>query len=157
MTTDTGRQPRVLSLAAAALLAIAAATVAPRSASASLGACRSDPTAVLSNGAVIDLSATIGTSISNVSSVVYRAHLPRGVYALLTVNTDSLIGPKERFMYDSDNAAGRYDVYTTVQVVSGKASVSAWTVVISLISIGSPIVPGTSGSPIHTSVSSLLG
>lgn len=157
MTAGTQRRSRVLCLGAAALLAVAATTVAPRSASASLGACRSDPTAVLSNGAVIDLSATIGTDLSNVSSVVYVAHLPRGVYPLVTVNTDSLIGPKERFVFDSDNAAGTYDAYTTVNLVSGTASVSAWTAVVSLFSLGTPIVKGSSGTPIHTRVSKLLG
>lgn len=64
----------------------------PTAAHAQIGGCRSDPTVTLSNLAVVDLSASINDSLSDVRSVTYVLHVPKGVFALATVKTDTLIG-----------------------------------------------------------------
>jgi hypothetical protein len=130
-------------------VALVSTSMIPIEAHASYSICRSDPALVLSNGTVLDLSASISTALSNVSSVTYVVHLPAGVRPLLVLNTDGLMGIKEHFVSYSDDSSGAYDTYTTVATVGGSTSVTAHALVVSLLSIGAPSVSGISGSPIH--------
>jgi hypothetical protein len=152
----TQRSRRAILSAALAAATLSVCTLVPGHALASYGACRSDPALVLSNGAVLDLSASIGTDLSNVASVTYAVHLPVGVRALAVVNTDGLMGIKEHFVAYADDSANTYDGYTMVQTVSGSASVTANETVVSLASIGSPNVTGVSGQAVHTRVTVLF-
>jgi hypothetical protein len=78
------------------------------------------------------------------------------VHPLLTVSTDSLIGPKERFVIYSDDAAGQYDTYTTVTLVNGSTSVVASSWIVSLGALSLPSVTGSSGQAIHIHLGSSL-
>jgi hypothetical protein len=145
-------------LTVALLAASSTGALAVASPASALAACRSDPYVLLSNTAQLDLSASIGTSLSNVAQVTYVLHVPAGVQPLLTVNTDSLIGPKEHFAIYSDDAASQYDTYTTVTLVNGSTSVVASSWIVSLSSLGVPNVSGSSETAIHIHLgSSLLG
>jgi hypothetical protein len=153
------RRPRRLILAVAMLAAVSTLAL-PGHAHASYSSCRSDPALVLTNGSVLDLSASIGADLSNVSSVTYVVHLPAKVGVLLAVNTDSLMGIKEHFVTYSDDTSNTYDAYTTVQLTSGTSTVTANETVISVLqlSISSPNVSGASGTAIHQHVkASFLG
>src|SRR5215212_8296117 len=46
---------------------------------AAVGGCRSDPIVILSDGTILDVSADIGTDVSNVREIHYVVHGPRGV------------------------------------------------------------------------------
>jgi hypothetical protein len=85
--------------------------VLPTSASA-VTACRSDPVVVLSNLKTLDLSATISDSGSDVKSVTYTLHAPRGTFVLAFVPTDALVGRVEHFVFYSDNQSNHYTVTT---------------------------------------------
>jgi hypothetical protein len=153
MTTKRSRRfLGIRSLIAVSAACLATLAMLPLGAHASYSVCRSDPAMVLSNGTVLDLSASIGTDISSVSNVTYVAHLPAGVRPIAVVNTDGLMGIKEHFVSYSDNAKGTYDTYTTVTTVSGSASVSADALIVALTNVGAPSVAGVSGSPIHVHI-----
>jgi hypothetical protein len=149
---------RKLLLALGLLAASTTGGLAVSSPAHALAACRSDPYVLLSNLAQLDLSSSMGTSLSNVAQVTYVLHVPAGVHPVLTVNTDSLIGPKEKFVIYSDDAARTYDTYTTVTLVSGSTSVVASSWVVSLSSLNVPNVSGYSGQALHIHLgTSLLG
>lgn len=128
------------------------------SAHAQLAACRSDPVVTLSNLAVIDLQAGISDSLSDVKSVTYVVHGPKGTSKLAVVNTDTLIGLKESVSYVADDSSGTYDVYTTVYTGQSGVAVTAYTTVVSPLglTLSSPTVSGKSGQTLHTHVGSLL-
>lgn len=111
---------------ATALLPTGLATMGTGSALAALGPCRSDPVVVLSNLKVMDISATIGDSQSDLNSVTYALSLPKGVRPLLVVPTDGLVGQVEHFSWSSNQPVNQYSVQTYVstgQTVPVTASV----------------------------------
>jgi hypothetical protein len=130
----------------------------PTAAHAQIGGCRSDPTVTLSNLAVVDLSASINDSLSDVRSVTYVLHVPKGVFALATVKTDTLIGLTEHFQIVSDQPAGTYKTYTTVYTGASSVAVTANTVVLGLLSlsVGLPSASGFNGQTLYTYVKPLL-
>ena len=82
------------------------------------GGCRSDPIVVLSNGIVLDLSATIGLDISQISDIAqisYTLHAPAGTTVAKVVSTDGDVNYKEQFTLRTDSSAGVYGVQTQVQ------------------------------------------
>lgn len=113
---------------------LVASPLAPQHAFATLIPCRSDPTVVLSNLGILDLSASINDNASDVREVLYVLHGPVGTRALAINPTLGLLGPKERFQYYADQPANTYRtdtyVYTglkTVPVVATAVVVSALT------------------------------
>ncbi len=111
MTLRTLRLPRKLLLLLATLVPFCAVYVLPTTASA-VTACRSDPVVVLSNLKTLDLSATISDGSSDVKSVTYTLHAPRGTFVLAFVPTDALVGRVEHFVFYSDNQSNHYTVTT---------------------------------------------
>ncbi len=82
------------------------------------GACRTDPIVVLSNGTVLDLSATIGLDVSQVSDITqisYTLHAPAGTVVARVVSTDGDVNYKEQFTLRTDSPAGVYGVQVQVQ------------------------------------------
>ncbi len=82
------------------------------------GGCRSDPIVVLSNGTVLDLSATIGLDVSLVSDITqisYTLHAPAGTTVAKVVSTDGDVNYKEQFTLRTDTSAGVYGVQAQVQ------------------------------------------
>ena len=79
---NVGARFSVVAILAGLLASVFIATPAAQAAA----ACRADPVVVLSNGYALDLHATIGTSLSNITSITYALHGP----ALTGVGTSSL-------------------------------------------------------------------
>lgn len=127
-------------LASGALLAVP--TMMPR-AHAEIGACRSDPTVVLSNGDVLDLSATIADTADDVQRVTYALHGPTGAAIVAVVNTSGPLGPKEAFTFTADRPAGRYVTVTTAATGLGGVSVTATTAIVPLLDL--PVSGSASG------------
>src|SRR3954468_1858658 len=64
--------------------------------------CRSAPTLVLTDGAVLDLSADIDGMLWDVTSVTYTVHVPKGVKAILVIRTPNWPTAVEKFLVVSD-------------------------------------------------------
>lgn len=125
------RLAAIAALMSAALLGSAAG---PNNASAA-SACRTDPVLVLSNGAEVQLASAIGTDYSNVRSVVYTVHAPRGTAVLLTIYTDNPLGSKERVQFYADQPSNTYTTDTVVNTVTGNSSVTATGLLVSALRI----------------------
>jgi len=107
---------------------LACSLVAP-DAHAATGACRSEPVAILSNGYVIDMDATIQDDASDVQSVHYTLKLPSGVSLVGQPVDNAILGPKDTYSVNSGGSAGSYSV--GVQAKTGtQASVSATSVLV---------------------------
>ncbi len=79
--------------------------------------CRSDPIAILSNGVVLDFSATIDDTVSDVERIRYTLHAPRGARVVRELATDGLVGYKETFVFRNDSyfapgSVGPAGIYT---------------------------------------------
>jgi len=111
---------RSLRAVAGAGILLATAIAAPLGArhAHAYGACRTDPIVVLSNGTVLDLSATIGLDVSLVSDITqisYTLHAPAGTTVAKVVSTDGDVNYKEQFTLRTDTSAGVYGVQVQVQ------------------------------------------
>lgn len=84
-------------------------------------ACRSDPLVLLSDGTILDLSASIDASLWDVTDVTYTIHVPVGVHAILAVSTPNWPTALERFSIVSDQPRGVFDTYTVVNTSTGAA------------------------------------
>ena len=85
-------------------------------AEAALDGCRSDPVIYLSDGTALDLSVDIGTPVSNVATIQYFVHVPRGLHMLLYVATPTIgFQGKESFTMLYDAPAAQYSTDTLVQ------------------------------------------
>jgi hypothetical protein len=142
----------------AAILTAAAGSFGSQRVSAITTYCRSDPAIVLTNGATIDLSASIGDSLSDVQQVQYVVHAPAGTHLLAVVNTDGLMGPKETVKLYADNSYGTYDSATTVLTGQKNVAVTASTDIVSALdlSLGLRSASGYSGTPVAIRVKTLL-
>jgi len=124
------RHPRRALLGVAALttglcVSGSLATVTPAHAAL---ACRSDPIVVLSNGVVLDLSATLDADVSQVQEIHYKLHGPHGVSVVRAISTDGAVQYKERFEFKDDShgddkaatsAAETYRVEVTTKTADG--------------------------------------
>lgn len=99
---------------------------------ATIGGCRSDPVVTLSDGTVVDLSATIDDASSDVQQVAYTLHAPDGASVVSVVNTDGAIGLKEVFRFYADAPAGTYATTTAVSTATSGIAVSGTTTVVPL-------------------------
>jgi len=95
---------------------------------AAVGGCRSDPIVILSDGTTLDVTADIGTDVSNVREIHYVVHGPRGVKLVLAISTPTL-GFKglETFTYYDDAAPNQYVTETLVQTAYNQVSVTSYT------------------------------
>ena len=132
------------------LLAAVALLMLTTSAQAAAGGCRSDPVLLLSDLTVVDLSASIDTDLSNVNSVTYTFHAPRGVKLLAAVNT-SIFGNKEIIRYYDDNPSNTYTSDTVVDTTN-KVAVTATT----LVGLNSKSVSGYSRRDLSVTISTWL-
>ncbi len=95
---------------------------------AAAGGCRSDPIVLLSDGTILDISADIGTAVSNVREIHYVVHGPREVRLVSAISTPTLgFQGKETFTYYADAAANQYITETLVQTTYNQVSVTAYT------------------------------
>ena len=95
---------------------------------AAVGGCRSDPIVILSDGTILDVSADIGTNVSNVREIHYVVHGPRNVKLVSVISTPTLgFRGKETFTYYADTAPNQYITETLVRTVYNQVSVTAHT------------------------------
>jgi len=91
--------------------------------------CRSDPIVILSNGVVLELSANIADDVTDVQSISYILHAPKGVSLLRSLSTDGPVGYREKFQFKADSklsgSAGVYEVDLKVQTRSKNISTTA--------------------------------
>jgi hypothetical protein len=90
--------------------------------------CRSDPLVVLSDGAILDVTAEIGTDVANVLEIHYTVHGPRGVQ-LVYVLTTPMPGfqGKETFTYIADGKSRTYTTETLVHTINSNVPVISHT------------------------------
>ncbi|HUS17296.1 MAG TPA: hypothetical protein VM536_20050 [Chloroflexia bacterium] len=122
MVLPESRRPRRGRLLVALLLSLLPAFIAaPTGAFAGTSGCRTDPIILLSNGALLDMSATIGTSLFDVQEVTYTLHAPRGTRLVAVVRTPNWPTTIEHFNFVADADAGEYNTDTIV--VTGRRNV----------------------------------
>ena len=99
-----------------------------RTAEAGFDTCRGDPVVTLSDGTVMDVSVDVGTAATNVRSVLYRIHTPKGV-ALTSVTYTPLLDfqGKEYLVQIQDMRPGIYGTDATVWTSMKGVSVSQTT------------------------------
>src|SRR5689334_5612733 len=85
--------------------------------------CRTDPVIILSNGAFIDMSAAIGTSMSQVQEVTYTLHAPRGTWPIAVVHTPHWPTTVEDFQFFADAAPGSYSTDTIAYTTENNVNV----------------------------------
>src|SRR5437867_7690346 len=95
---------------------------------AALDGCRADPVIYLSDGSALDVTADIGTSAGNISSIAYTLHVPAGLRAVLYVATPTLgFKGKETFTLVNDAPAGQYRTDTFIKTSNRGVNVTART------------------------------
>jgi hypothetical protein len=97
--------------------------LAPISEAAAAG-CRSDPIIILSDGTILDVTAEIGTDVSNVSEIHYAVHGPHNTKVLsISIPTLGYTG-KETFTYYDDTAPKQYITEVLVQTTYNQVGVT---------------------------------
>jgi hypothetical protein len=126
---------------------------------ASLDGCRSDPVIYLSDGTALDVTADIGTSVSNVTTIAYFVHVPPGLHMILYLATPTLgFKGKEVFTLYNDAPAGQYKTDTYVLTVNKAVAVTSQTTLVGLyltslrLSLQSKPASGYSGHHIWTTI-----
>ncbi|MDQ2717610.1 MAG: hypothetical protein M3Z08_22175 [Chloroflexota bacterium] len=105
------RQQTIVGLAVMLSLMLGMLATVPQAfaAPASAGPCRGDPIVTLSNGYQASLSVSIGLpDATNVSSVLYIIHVPRGVSLVSVAYTPGQLQQKERVLFFADQPANQY-------------------------------------------------
>jgi hypothetical protein len=97
--------------------------------------CRSDPVVTLSNGVILDLSATISTLPWQVTEVHYELHVPQGVSLVLAVHTPTWLTSQETFTVIADQPQKTYVVNTTVRTTTGNATFSGDALLVQLLGL----------------------
>ena len=110
----TAHRAGYMLLGAAVLSAslLARSLVAPDT-HAAISGCRSDPVVTLSNGAVLDLHATVDDTYDDVQQVSYTLYVPKGTWVTSEVDTSAL-GPKDTFQFYADEPPNTYSAGTKV-------------------------------------------
>jgi hypothetical protein len=144
-----GRALPAVALLAAGLLA---GLLPAPAAHAAIGGCRSDPIVLLSNGDILDLSANIDDSATDVQQVTYTLHGPAGSSVIGVIPTSGVLGPKETFQYTADAAAGSYGVETMVSTLTPNVGVTATAQAIGLLWSDSASAQGWSLQPLRLAI-----
>jgi hypothetical protein len=111
-------------------------------ASADISVCITDPVVLLSNGTMVDITATISDQAADVKHIAYTLDAPAGTSVIAITYSQGSIGSVESFQFRADNSPGRYD--TTAVVTTGASGVP-----VKLMAAGSHLgsgsATGTSG------------
>ena len=113
------------------------------SAMARLAACRGDPIVFLSDGSKIIITLDIATAESNVKSVAYVVHGPRGTRVTKVIYTSGGLGNKETLKFFADSEPNFY--ITEAYVVTKDKVAVPMTITSSLISAGTELTTGYTG------------
>lgn len=131
---STFRRPRfaisrTLLLAAALCGGLSAAALTPNRVAAYVDGCYFDPVVTLSNGAVINMGASVSANANAVTSIVYTLHGPAGTFMTKKVHTWGPGGKIETVHYVPDNAPNTYATHTVVTTSKRGVAVTAFTTV----------------------------
>jgi hypothetical protein len=119
---------RLITLAGLLLLGLTFAAPLSPTTEAAVSGCRTDPIVILSDGTILDVTAEIGTSVSNVREIHYLIHGPRGVRLIASISTPTLgFTGKETFTYRDDASSRQYITETIVQTTYDNVVVTAHT------------------------------
>lgn len=114
--------------------------------------CRSDPVVILSNGMVLDLSASLDTSLFNVKQVDYVLHVPEGVTVVAAIHTPAWLTTVETFTTYDDSSPGVYHSETIATTHNNNVvAVTANTILISALGVhlDAGSAPGLTGQTLH--------
>lgn len=114
--------------------------------------CRSDPVVILSNGMVLDLSASLDTSLFNVKQVDYVLHVPEGVTVIAAIHTPAWLTTVETFTAYDDSPPGVYHSETRAVTHNGSTvAVTAHTILVSALGVhlDAGSTPGFTGQTLH--------
>lgn len=122
------RRVRQLLTIGALLLGVLLSLQGVEQAAAIVSGCRGDPKVWLSNGTKVTMTASIAADASQVKTVTYTLHAPRGVTVDKIVYTGGDLKDKERVIVLFDRVSGyqivaRADLGTTVASVTINATV----------------------------------
>ena len=109
------------------LVLIAMSVIAVQSAHATLRACRADPIVWLSNGESVQMTTTIAADATDVRSITYTLHVPKGLLATRIVYTGGALSSKEEVVFVADMPAHQYSTDTIVSMRSKGVNVTAMT------------------------------
>lgn len=142
---------RRILLSLAVLTVFVLSAVPGRSALAGWALCRSDPIVILSNGVTMDIGANINVFPWNVQRVDYVLHVPAGVQMVVAIHTPTWLTSQETFTFYADQEPGQYHVETIVHTTSGNASVTATTLLLSVLGLhlDNAAVSGSEGQVLH--------
>src|SRR5262245_55676953 len=122
---DSWRRARRLFRMALLLAVLPALLLTRGPAFAVTSGCRTAPVIILSNGAIFDMRATIGTSLPNVQHVTYTLHAPQGTWVMAAISTPNWPTTTESFAFFADAAPGEYTTDTIVYTANTNVSVQA--------------------------------
>jgi hypothetical protein len=121
------------------LIFFSTAALLPMSASARVKVCRKDPVVSLSNGDVVQMTATIETDAANVRHVTYTLRVPQGTTMLRIAYTGGSLRARDETVVLVDDLPQRgkgprhYQIVTSVEFQRGEASFTATTRVASVV------------------------
>ena len=135
------RIKHLITLVCFLLIGLAVSESLASTSEAAVGGCRSDPIVILSDGTILDVSADIGTAVSNVREIHYVVHGPHGVKLVSAISTPTLgFQGKETFAYYDDAEPNQYITETLVQTTYDQVSVTAHTTFANItISLSAPL------------------
>jgi len=81
--------------------------------------CRNDPVVSLSNGTTLTVWESIGDYSSDVESISYEVHVPKGVWVRSVTYSGDVPASLQSLNVYADENAGNYDTYATV--VTGRS------------------------------------
>ena len=116
------RSRRTLPFLVATLAALFAMT-APAYAAASV--CRTDPIVILTDGTIIDISASIDSPLFTLQHVTYTLHAPVGSRVLLVLRTPNLPRTTESFEFYADGPPDQIQTDTLVTTSTSNVGVTA--------------------------------
>jgi hypothetical protein len=117
-------------------VALAIAMLNPLASPAQAGVefCRSDPVVILSDGTTLDVSVDIHTDVSNVKTINYTVHGPRGVKLVAALSTPTIgFRGKEVFSYVADAEPKQYITDSKVETVNNHIAVTSYTTFASVV------------------------
>ncbi len=122
------RPVRIAALLAGGLLV---SSVAAPHAHAIISGCGGDPVVTLSDGTVVDLSATADVDGSAVRQITYTLHAPAGTSVIAVAS----LGVKEVLRFEPDNVPNTYDSVTRVDAPGTRVTATTITSVASATGI----------------------
>ncbi|HEV3311869.1 MAG TPA: hypothetical protein VG815_15270 [Chloroflexota bacterium] len=120
--------------------------------SAQVAGCRSDPVVTLSNGDQVTLWENISDQASDVKTVTYVLHGPRGTSVSSIAYSGAVPKSQQTLRYVANDGPMTYDSYTTISTGVAGVQISANMQVNRTMSTVAKSVTGPSGHSIHNHI-----